>query len=301
MNYPYPLAIKFSLIQNSIITPDGTTLFSRSRHDFVSHADKNGKNYAVDGGLCYVRRIGDRDWKDNSVVLGTVPPEEAVKIAVWGSYGKDGKQPLRYIPIASMETEHLRAVLGSRPDQINPAIRYLMHWEVSRRRLSQIVSPDRAIIICGKPRHGKDTFGDYLATCTGLLKGSTSSIVYDALAEELGADVETLLSGDKEELRPKLVAKGNALCAENPTYLVDTLWQRGCRIIVGVRRVAEITATRYPCDVVWVNRVDGPEVLDNTEMGLRDMASTVFDFPEGDLDGILTKAINYAKQEQLIW
>lgn len=37
-----------------------------------------------------------------------VKPE---KILLWGTYGKDGKQPLKYIPIEEMETSHIEAVL----------------------------------------------------------------------------------------------------------------------------------------------------------------------------------------------
>ena len=43
------------LILNRIQTPDGTILTSRSRHDYVTHTDKNGLVYMVDGGSDYQR------------------------------------------------------------------------------------------------------------------------------------------------------------------------------------------------------------------------------------------------------
>ncbi len=43
------------LIYNSIITPDGTVLVSRHRHDYNSHLDKNGLTYSIDGGTDYTR------------------------------------------------------------------------------------------------------------------------------------------------------------------------------------------------------------------------------------------------------
>src|SRR5689334_8761224 len=43
------------IIHRALITPDGTHLVSHWRHDFVSHTDKNGKLYFLDGGLNYPR------------------------------------------------------------------------------------------------------------------------------------------------------------------------------------------------------------------------------------------------------
>jgi hypothetical protein len=46
-----------NLIINSIITPDGTVLESRHKHDFNSYKDKNGLTFSVDGGNAYLRRL----------------------------------------------------------------------------------------------------------------------------------------------------------------------------------------------------------------------------------------------------
>lgn len=54
-NQPEPF-----LIANRWLTPDGTVLHSKHRHDFVQHEDQiTGKTYAVDGGTDYVRLVGD--------------------------------------------------------------------------------------------------------------------------------------------------------------------------------------------------------------------------------------------------
>lgn len=55
-----------NILKNAIKTPDGTIIESKHRHDFVSYTDKNGKYYAVDGGLDYLRRLGDNDYTELS-------------------------------------------------------------------------------------------------------------------------------------------------------------------------------------------------------------------------------------------
>lgn len=55
------------LIRNALITPDGTVIESRHRHDYVTHVDANGKTYMVDGGLDYQRRSMHGDEVDVSL------------------------------------------------------------------------------------------------------------------------------------------------------------------------------------------------------------------------------------------
>jgi len=122
------------LVYNAIQTPDGTVLESRHRHDFVSHKDANGYVYFVDGGLAY-RRVGchkDAPFPKNlSKSLPSCPLEEAVKIPIWGTYGKSGNEPLKYVAVADMDTEHLKNVLDNQ--NVLEQIAYLMEWELERR------------------------------------------------------------------------------------------------------------------------------------------------------------------------
>lgn len=45
-----------TILRNSMLTPDGTHLISRHRHDYVTHEDKNGEHYMADGRNDYLRR-----------------------------------------------------------------------------------------------------------------------------------------------------------------------------------------------------------------------------------------------------
>ena len=119
------------LIRNAIRTPDGTVLESRTRHDFKIHDDANGNTYMVDGGLSYHRRSANGDEQDL-----TVTAEDSFKkqrlAATWGTYGKDGDQPLHYKRVADMEDGHLLAVLRTQP-AMYPQIRTLMEQELDHR------------------------------------------------------------------------------------------------------------------------------------------------------------------------
>ena len=98
------------LIRNAIQTPDGTILESTHRHDYVTHTDENGKRYMVDGGNDYSRRSAHGDERD-LCLYDDEPHEVQSEILDWGSYGKNGDEPLHRIQIKDMETEHIEAVL----------------------------------------------------------------------------------------------------------------------------------------------------------------------------------------------
>jgi hypothetical protein len=120
---------------NMIMTPDGTILRSRNRHDFVSYVDtKNGETYAVDGGLEYLRRIGT-GYTEMSLYTDD-PHEELRKHVVWGTRGPNGDKPLSYIPIAEMSESHILACLNTQP-YMNHAIRGVMENELAYRKSLQ--------------------------------------------------------------------------------------------------------------------------------------------------------------------
>lgn len=122
---------------NRIRTPDGTIIQSMHRHDFVSYKDtSNGLVYAVDGGLSYLRRMADGPYEDLSLFENDPHTElrEAVK---WGTRGKNGNEPTRFISIAEMDTDHIEACLNNQP-YMNLVIRKVMNNEIEYRKNLQL-------------------------------------------------------------------------------------------------------------------------------------------------------------------
>lgn len=101
-----------------MITPDGTVLNSRHRHDFIMHMDMNGHEYFLDGGTDYVR------W---GVSPGAPAPtfkilyedddfEEIRKYHCRGGRGRDGTEPLKFVPLCEMNDEWLDALITYQED-----------------------------------------------------------------------------------------------------------------------------------------------------------------------------------------
>jgi hypothetical protein len=103
--------MKQQLIYNAIQTPDGTVLVSRHRHDFVQYTDKNKQYYAVDGGNDYQRILFDKmDFKDLSI-WSDDSFEKIRENYCRGGRGKDGKQPLIWVPLSKMSNSWLEACI----------------------------------------------------------------------------------------------------------------------------------------------------------------------------------------------
>ncbi len=67
------------IILNRIQTPDGTILTSYHRHDYKSYTDKNGKEYMVDGGTDYLRRIINEEAPHKELSVYANEPFEKIR------------------------------------------------------------------------------------------------------------------------------------------------------------------------------------------------------------------------------
>lgn len=69
-----------------------------------------------------------------------VKPED---ILFWGTYGKDGKQPLKYITINNMTSEHIEACLKTQKN-MNPFYRKIMTKVLRTRKLKTIKENEKS-------------------------------------------------------------------------------------------------------------------------------------------------------------
>ena len=92
-------------------TPDGTILVSSYRHCSVSHTDKNGEVYTLDGGLAYVRCSANKEPMVDVSLYTTTCHSILREHITWGSYGKEGRDPLTFFPVKDLSTEHIEAIL----------------------------------------------------------------------------------------------------------------------------------------------------------------------------------------------
>lgn len=119
------------LLANILVTPDGTELRSYNRHDYKTHVDANGKEYMIDGGLSYIRCSANGDEK--FITITTDDPFDVQReFFVWGTYGKEGKDPLKYVALKDLEVDHINAIVETQ-HQIPSYIRALFETELEYR------------------------------------------------------------------------------------------------------------------------------------------------------------------------
>lgn len=99
-------------VYSAIKTPDGTILESLHRHDYRTHIDAvSGEEYMIDGGLDYMRGNINQVRPEYLSVCIEDGHDAVRNAARWGTYGKNGDEPLHYVLLKDMETDHIKAVL----------------------------------------------------------------------------------------------------------------------------------------------------------------------------------------------
>ncbi len=99
------------LVLSQIRTPDGTILRSMHVHDYVTHIDKNGETYMLDGGNDYQRRSINKIEAEDISVWSNSPFEVVRENLHRGGRGLDGKQPLTWVPLSKMNDNWLDACI----------------------------------------------------------------------------------------------------------------------------------------------------------------------------------------------
>ena len=107
-----------NIIQNALQTPDGTIIISRNVHDYAEH-----DGYFVDGGHDYCRYgflPGCEDKYTPLFLFENDTFEKKKNNLVWGTYGKDGNQPLKWVKFIDCTDEHLEAILKHKNLTLKP-------------------------------------------------------------------------------------------------------------------------------------------------------------------------------------
>ena len=128
------------LLVNAMITPDGTYLESRHRHDCRTHLDKNGETYMIDGGLDYCRYSVNKEPATLLTVCTTDPHHHIREHFTWGTYGIDGDQPMKLVALKYLTNNHILNIIEyCKPEN---AIDKVFHDELKYRFENDIDSPE---------------------------------------------------------------------------------------------------------------------------------------------------------------
>lgn len=112
--------MKRKLLVSRIQTPDGTIITSNHRHDYQTHRDIiDNYDYLLDGGNDYQRYsipegVSFSD-VDRSIYTDS-PFEEIRKYYCRGGRGKNGDEPLKFVPLCEMSDEWLKASIEYNTD-----------------------------------------------------------------------------------------------------------------------------------------------------------------------------------------
>lgn len=122
------------VLASRIQTPDGTILQSFHRHDYKEYVDANGETYMIDGGTDYRRGfVNKQPAKDISIY--TDDPFEIKRTAkLWGTYGKNGDEPLKWISVSEMEDAHIDKLLEPQM-YVKPEIKEILIMEKKYRNI----------------------------------------------------------------------------------------------------------------------------------------------------------------------
>lgn len=146
-----------TLLQNAIWIPEAD-LYLRSvhRHDYIPWKSEDGiVDFAIDGGQgpgSYIRRVGTTGGRVVEWCLTDADPFELVaERLLWGTFGKDGKGPMKWRPIATLETNHLRAILRTQPHIRDTITERVVSYWLAHREAVEAVDAVGVKLNGGKP------------------------------------------------------------------------------------------------------------------------------------------------------
>jgi len=128
-------------IASFLITPDGTKLQSYHVHDYKTHTDANGEEYMLDGGCEYTRRSVNKEPAAYHCITMDDPHHLRREHFAWGTYGKQGNEPLTWKHLKDMDTDHIEAILAtcSPPEYLVHLFNDELQWRKNHEILDTLV------------------------------------------------------------------------------------------------------------------------------------------------------------------
>lgn len=109
--------MKKHLMLSRIQTPDGTILTSHHVHDYVTHLDANGETYMLDGG-CEYQRFNINEERPIDLSVWSDDSYEKIRVSYHrGGRGKNGDEPLKWVPMSEMSDEWLKNCIKYNDDR----------------------------------------------------------------------------------------------------------------------------------------------------------------------------------------
>lgn len=123
---------KKQIIVNRIITPDGTELISKYRHDYVTYIDKNGLEYMVDGGTGYLRRNVHEQAPYTEASLYSDDDFKILRDYIYrGGRGKEGNEPLKYVKLSEINNNWLDSLIEYEEER-RPNNEFLKYYKLEK-------------------------------------------------------------------------------------------------------------------------------------------------------------------------
>lgn len=185
------------------------------------------------------------------------------------------------------------------------------------------------IFVIGRARHGKTEVRKVFADRLGVLGGSCSDVIYSVWSIVSGHPEQFLRGLPKEQSRGQLIALGDWLTTPShdyeeffpywevphadtraligteyglprPGFLIQNSLSSGVWVLDGMRRYEELGAALYSLSsadihptIVWVERTNAPEGLDNLSIPKRLAHHTIVN--DGSIEELREKALRLSQ------
>lgn len=132
-------------VYRSLTTPDGTVLVSHHNHDYVTHVDKNGETYMLDGGPSKYYRTSVNTVRGKITEVYLDEGHEKIRDFVHrGGRGKNSDQPLTWVPVSKMNDNWIEATITYNEERGmgHGWFNKVLKDEISYRQNNHIVIPE---------------------------------------------------------------------------------------------------------------------------------------------------------------